>query len=220
MGILQPLVGEDSSGWAARRFRRRRFDLFRGLLSRLPRPLRLLDVGGTASVWKATGLAAEADVEVTILNVEPVGPTSDRIVAHRGDARSMPEFDDGAFHVVFSNSVIEHVGDDADRRRMAREVRRVGRRYFVQTPNRYFPLEPHFLVPGFQFLPEEVQVALVSHFDVGQFRRRDAREARELVRSVRLLDRRELQRLFPEAWIQEERIVGLTKSLMAIGRFD
>ena len=68
----------------------------------------------------------------------------------------MPEFTTGEFDVVFSNSVIEHVGDFDDQRRMADEVRRVGRRFFVQTPNRWFPLEVHTRLPFVHWLPDAV----------------------------------------------------------------
>ncbi|HWS70973.1 MAG TPA: class I SAM-dependent methyltransferase, partial [Thermoanaerobaculia bacterium] len=63
-----------------------------------------------------------------------------------------------------SNSVLEHV---ADMPAMAREIRRVGRRWYVQTPNRWFPVEPHFLVPFFQFLPIATRAWLLTRFDLG-----------------------------------------------------
>jgi hypothetical protein len=114
--------------------------------------------------------------------------------------------------------VIEHVGGAADQKRMADEVQRVGRRYFVQTPNRYFPIEPHFLFPGFQFLPEAAQVFLLSHFRLGTYEIvRDRDYARTLVREIRLLSLSEFRRLFPQATIHRERLVGLTKSFIAYG---
>jgi 2-polyprenyl-3-methyl-5-hydroxy-6-metoxy-1,4-benzoquinol methylase len=79
----------------------------------------------------------------------------------------MRQFRDHQFDVVYSNSVIEHVGDLDDMRRMAQEIQRVGKRYFLQTPNRYFPIEPHFVFPFFQFLPRPVQISLVQKFRLG-----------------------------------------------------
>ena len=73
-----------------------------------------------------------------------------------GDGRALP-FRDEAFDVVFSNSVIEHVGDAASQRRFAREVARVGRAYWVQTPNRWFPVEQHLLTPLVHWLPKSWQ---------------------------------------------------------------
>jgi hypothetical protein len=80
--------------------------------------------------------------------------------AKRGDGRQLP-FRDAAFDVVFSNSVIEHVGDAASQERFAREVARVGRSYWVQTPNRWFPVEQHLLTPLVHWLPRRWQRAIL-----------------------------------------------------------
>jgi hypothetical protein len=98
---------------------------------------------------------------------------------------------------------------------MAREVKRVGMRYFVQTPNKYFPIEPHFLFPCFQFLPVPVRTWLLQHFHLGwRGRVADPQAARASVNSVRLLTRAELTDLFPEASLFEEKLLGLTKSFV------
>lgn len=125
-----------------------------------------------------------------------------------GDARALP-FADREFAVVFSNSVIEHVGGWDDQVRFADEVRRVGSRYFVQTPNRWFPIEPHYQLPFIQFLPHRLVVALRSRFQLGHV-------PRDGSLSIRLLDARALRTLFPDAEIHRERILGVTKSLMAV----
>lgn len=162
------------------------------------------------------------DVHVTLLNIDdqPVsGPKFESVV---GDARDLSRYPTHAFDVVFSNSVIEHLGPDfADQKKMADEIRRVGKRYFVQTPNRYFPIEPHFLTPGFQFLPVDVRVWLVSNFNVGWYKRiPDKAEAKREVESISLLSRGDLRRLFPDARVYEETILGLTKSFVAYGGWE
>jgi hypothetical protein len=130
----------------------------------------------------------------------------------------MPEFGDKQFDVVFSNSVIEHVGDFADQRRMADEVQRVGRRYYVQTPNRYFPMEPHFLFPLFGVLPIPVRAFLLRHLSLGWYTKiGDRAESFRVARSIRLLTRRELLSLFPGAQLVRERVAGLTKSYTVFG---
>ena len=125
-------------------FRRKRFAFFNSLLSRLRRPVSLLDVGGAESYWKTMGMNGDDQVFITLLNLTKENVTLPNITSTVGDAREI-QYEDNSFDVVFSNSVIEHVGSRADQMQMANEVRRVGKRYFVQTPNRYFPLEPHFL---------------------------------------------------------------------------
>jgi len=202
----------------ANRFRRRRFRLFRSLLRPLPDPVRILDVGGTEGFWEQMGAAEDPSLEIVLLNIAEEAPDAGNVEAIDGDARDLSRFDDDGFDVVFSNSVIEHLGTRADQERMAREVRRVGRRYFVQTPNRYFPVEPHFLFPGFQFLPVATRIALVRRFALGYHDALpDPEDARRAVEEIRLLGSRELRRLFPDAELYRERVLGLTKSLIAYG---
>lgn len=198
----------------AAHLRRKRFAFFESLVSRVPKPLRILDVGGTQRFWEVMGFAGAERMEITILNLtlQPVSlPNFTGVV---GDARDL-QFADSSFDVVFSNSVIEHVGSYQDQCRMAREVKRVGTRYFLQTPNRYFPIEPHFLFPYFQFLPVPVRVWLLQHFTLGwRSRTPDGVEAKALVESIRLLSKAELLALFPEACLFQERLMGLTKSFV------
>jgi SAM-dependent methyltransferase len=199
----------------ASRMRARRHEMFRSLLDGLPRPLRILDVGGTKTVWETMGLTERPDVQITILNLAREKSHYSNVRSTIGDARDMRHFSDGQFDVVYSNSVIEHVGAGEHMIRMASEIRRVGKRYFVQTPNRYFPIEPHFVFPMFQFLPIPLRVLLVQNFSLGWISREsDRRRAEEAVRSVNLLSRRELQVLFPDGTMVQERLFGLTKSLL------
>lgn len=194
--------------------RQRRFALFRSLLDRLPRPVRLLDVGGTQFFWEMMGFRGGDGLEITMLNLMPswTRPGFHSVV---GDARDMRQFADQEFDIVFSNSVIEHVGDPQAQRRMASEIKRVGKRYFVQTPNRNFPLEPHFFFPGFQFLPLPARIWLLQHFDLGWYKKiPDYHAARQEVETIRLLSRREVTQLFPEGRLHEERFVGLTVSFV------
>lgn len=164
------------------------------------------------------GFGDSPGVQIILLNLRTRGLDSRNFVSIAGDARDMRQFADGDFDIVFSNSVIEHVGCFADQRRMAEEVRRIGRRYFVQTPNRYFPIEPHFLVPMFQFLPRPVQVFLATRFALGWYRRFESEEkARRELETIRLLTLDELMALFPRAHVYEERWLGLAKSYVVYG---
>jgi hypothetical protein len=212
--MLRALADNRDPRSLAGRLRRQRFTLFESLISRVPRPLRILDVGGTQQFWQVMGFAGAERIEVTILNLTPEPVSLPNFIGVTGDARDL-HFGDASFDVVFSNSVIEHVGGYHDQCRMAREVKRVGARYFLQTPNRYFPIEPHFLLPCFQFLPVPARVWLLQHFSLGwRSRTRDAKEARASVESVRLLSKAELMALFPEATLFKERVMGLTKSFV------
>jgi SAM-dependent methyltransferase len=101
--------------------------------------------------------------------VTAVGRTSlDRFAAAfpavtvvQADGRSLP-FADGAFELGFSNAVVEHVGGREEQRRFVHELCRVAERVFVTTPNRWFPLEVHSLVPFAHWLPRRARDRILS----------------------------------------------------------
>jgi ubiquinone/menaquinone biosynthesis C-methylase UbiE len=219
--LIKSLADNSSGASLATRMRRARFALFLSLLRKLNEPVRILDIGGTQGFWNLMAGEDELDATVTLLNIEHQPVTSGKFVSEVGDARRMPQFGDRSFDVVFSNSVIEHVGSYADQRSMAREVMRIGRRYFVQTPNKRFPVEPHFLFPFFQYLPVAVRAQLTHRFDVGWYQRFESLgDARREVESIQLLTRRKFVALFPGAKIYSEKFFGLTKSFVAYAGWD
>lgn len=209
--MLGPLRARTTS-WAAssdriRRGRERRYERFLVLCS-VREDERILDVGA------GHGAALERFNSVNpIVAVDLVEPRAEGWLAQsnvevgQADGTDLP-YSDREFPVAFSNSVIEHVPKDRQAA-FAQEIRRVADRYYVQTPNRYFPIEPHYQLPLVQFLPERVLKALNQRFSFG-FREKGRWEP------VRLLSARELERLFPDAVIHRERLFGLTKSLMAV----
>jgi 2-polyprenyl-3-methyl-5-hydroxy-6-metoxy-1,4-benzoquinol methylase len=198
------------------RFRIKRFQIFADLLAPLPRPLRILDVGGTQVFWEQMGFVHEENVEIVLLNLSKVDAKHANFASVVGDARDLKFYEDGFFDVVFSNSVIEHVGNYDQQKQMVQEMVRVGRRYFVQTPNRNFPIEPHFMFPFFQFLPMLMKLFIIRK--LWWFRRiDDKRQATEAIESIRLLNRHELLAMFPEPNVCEEKLFGLTKSFMVYG---
>jgi SAM-dependent methyltransferase len=213
MSLLGRLADIREPGSAASALRRRRVHFLLDLLHDVPPPVRLLDVGGTPQFWK--GHLPLPGTAITVLNLA-LGPDVAGVTQVAGDARDMRGFGEGSFDVVFSNSVIEHVGGPGDQARMAREVARVGRRWVVQTPNRMFPVEPHFLAPFFQFLPRRLKLLLVRWRRMGWYARaRTAAEAAGFVDGVRLLRASDLALMFPQCMLVEEGVLGLAKSFMA-----
>jgi len=198
-------------------FRRRRMLRFAAEL-RITAATRVLDIGGTPECWSLLPLSPR----VTLLNTPRA--KDDLAAANEwvaGDGRALP-FRDGAFDVVFSNSVIEHVGDRESQRRFAEEVMRVGRAYWVQTPNRWFPVEQHLLTPFVHWLPRSWQRVLVPRFNVWQLIARPAEDRRRFyaehyLSDVRLVTATELSGLFPGTRVIRERFWGWTKSLVAVG---
>jgi len=213
------LVDNRSEASVAHCLRLRRFQYFWSLIEDLPRPVRVLDVGGTPSYWQQMGYAGGEDLDLTVVNVDfdAQSEVLPGIRCEPGDARDLSRFEDDSFDIVFSNSVIEHVGGFEDQRRMANEVRRLGTRYLLQTPNYFFPIEPHFVFPLFQFMPIPVRAALIQRFPIAWSGRvRNYEKARRAVSSIRLLRRSQLIELFPDAHIVPERLAGLVKSWMMI----
>jgi SAM-dependent methyltransferase len=218
---LRSLADSRRPGSVADRFRQRRFRRLRELIDTLPRPVRILDVGGTTEFWERVGYAGDVGIEIVLVNLVEQAAAPSNITSTVGDAADLAEYGDGAFDVVVSNSVIEHLPTPKLQARMASEVQRVGRRAYLQTPNRYFPLEPHFLFPFFGILPLTVRAFLLQHMDLGWHKRRpDREEALADVRSVRLVSGSELRRLFPAARFENERLLFFTKSFVVLDGWE
>jgi hypothetical protein len=200
----------------ANRFRQKRMRRFLALVSpRAGRPVRILDVGGTADYWHALpGLYAREDVEITVVNLSEREFDDHNLKVRQGDARDLSRFGDQSFDVVHSNSVIEHVGLWKDMQRMAAEVRRLAPRYFVQTPNVWFPLEPHYRLPLVHWLPEQMRAGIIDKLD--RFPSGGEHDGIAEVQKTFLLSAAQMRALFPDAALERERFAGLTKSLIAV----
>jgi len=197
-------------------FRRRRMLRLAGLFGIEPGWL-VLDVGGTPAIWDLCPVRPR----LVILNQprarEPVPPG---VLYVDGDGASLP-FPDQSFDLVFSNSVIEHLGSREAMARFAAEVRRTARRYFIQTPDAASPVEPHLYTPFLHWLPRSWQRALAPRFSLWTLLSHASPDQRDFyirhyLEEIRLLHARELQDLFPEARIVRERFLGLPKSLIAV----
>jgi hypothetical protein len=181
----------------------------------LPRNARILDVGGTQDIWLRHYDKLPPGASITLLNTDDVA-VSPGIDRTSGDARNLSCYKDNEFDLCFSNSLIEHFESFQEQELVAQEIRRVSRSYFVQTPNRYFPLEPHFLFPGWQFLPTWIRVQMIRRWDLGWMKKNaDVVLAYKIAVSIRLLSKREVQALFPYGQVLREKVGPLTKSFVA-----
>ena len=179
---------------------------------RVTESTRIVDVGGTTQNW---GYIPEAPT-VTICNINIEDETQGRFVFKRADGTKLP-FGNDSFDIAFSNSVIEHVGDWEKQKAFSEEIRRVSKNYYVQTPNRWFVVEPHFIAPVIHMLPRTLYRRLVPLFSLWYWIRRPSREeVGRVFDEIRLLDRKEVRMLFPDAEIIEERVLGMTKSFIAV----
>lgn len=199
-------------------FRPRRIRMFRAMFPEIDQGATVLDIGGTPGWWE---MVAPIDIRLTILNVEPDKGDEVRRLGYRfvhGDGCSLP-FGDEEFDLVVSNSVIEHVGSLDDQEAFAREAMRCGKHLYLQTPNRWFPIEPHLIAFGVHWLPNSIARYLVRWFSIwGLTTRPTARQVDEFFTHTRLLTRREVVALFPGCRIGAERVAGLTKSFLVTSR--
>jgi hypothetical protein len=205
-------------------FRARRFEEIRKIIQAIldeKGHADILDLGGSEKYWLIGADFIRANrhrLKFTIINPE-IQESSDTALFNfvAGNACDPALFGGRRFDFVHSNSVIEHVGDVEQMRRFAKNTRRLGDRYYMQTPNFWFPYEPHFRFPGFQWLPERVRAWLMMKRRLGFFARQtDWNEARYHVESIRLLSSSDVHGLFPDAAIKHEWFLGLPKSIMAI----
>jgi hypothetical protein len=199
------------------RSRASRWQIFRSTFPDIGE-MRVLDLGGTPETWR---LSPVKPFHVTVLNLydygDPGGPDLDHI---QGDACRAGEVlkewgRQSDFDLVFSNSLIEHVGGHARRVDLAKQVRELAPRHWVQTPYRYFPLEPHWLFPAMQFMPAMARVSIAMHWPLS-WTVNKADLAREQVLWTELLSITEMRDLFPDSVIVREKALGLTKSLIAV----
>jgi hypothetical protein len=215
---VRRLADDEDPASLSNKLRAKRFRQFEAWAAQMPRPLRILDVGGTNDFWQQRNWAGRSDVRIFSLNMVPEKQLHENIQPIAGDATNLAQFADGSFDIAFSNSVIEHLFTFDNQRRAAREIQRVGKTFWVQTPNYWFPMEPHFQVPGWQWMPVQMRIAIIRRVRCGwRGPCPDRTAARQLVEEVRLLSRSELGTIFPGATLIPERFCGLVKSWTAVG---
>jgi hypothetical protein len=177
--------------------------------------MRVLDLGGTAESWRRAPVRPE---HVHLVN--PTGPDDSLppwMSTEIGDACALDDdLLDGRFDLVYSNSVIEHVGGHARRVQFAAMVEAAAPRHWVQTPYRYFPIEPHLLAPGLQYLPLWLRARISRSWPLVHTRSGDLDDAIASQLGTELLDITQLRHYFPSSAILYERIAGIVKSIIVV----
>ena len=168
---------------------------------------RIIDLGGTPTFW----LDCPKPLDITVLNLPGFNPETPPATHHSitlvvGDACNVQLDGDPSFDIAFSNSVIEHVGDEDNQARMAREIRRLAPAYWVQTPSIWFPVEAHNNMPFWWFYPEPVKSYFIRRW------RKKLPAWTEMVETTTVLMRRHFQALFPDGRLWTERKFGFPKS--------
>lgn len=196
----------------AHRLRNQRTEEF---LRRFPdlSSMRVIDLGGTVDWWLSFPVRPDS---VTIVNLEIKDSKVPHIKTHQGDACSSSLTKLGNFDLVFSNSLIEHVGGPSRRLWLAQNIQTLADNWWVQTPYRYFPIEPHRVFPGQQWLPLAARARISRQWHLGHMRSDTYIQAVNDCLNTELLSLTEMRFLFANSEIWKERFMGLTKSIVAI----
>ena len=218
--MFKLLVNHHKKNSFVNQFRQKRFELLKNGIEKLIQKdhFKILDIGGDIQYWKNIGWQHPA-CKIHLLNLyESIVPENEtqQFNSSVGNGLSL-EYKKGEVDLIFSNSVIEHVGSYANQQIFAGEVRRVSDKYIVQTPSIWFPLEPHSLIPLFQFLPHSIRALLIMTFNINYFpKAKKYKEAIKVSHSTLMFTHKRFKQLFPEAEIQVERFLGIPKSYTAI----
>ena len=171
----------------------------------------VLDLGGYPETWtKRPQLSKRIDC----LNIHEVDWQSSQfpdyqITTSIGDGCSL-EYENNSYDILFSNSVIEHVGGWDKQQAFAREARRVGSRIWVQTPALECPLEPHFLAPFVHWMPIFVRRRILRWLTPwGWIEKPTQEEIDETIAFTQLLSKRQVKELFPDCTIMTERLLWI-----------
>jgi len=210
-GVVSRLIDPARPGSFVYRCRQRRHEEFNRRFPDLEK-MRVLDLGGTAASWRASAVRPLSLTLVNLSHEQDQGEPWMDIMYADACAGGFGQYD-----LVFSNSLLEHLGGHARRQQFADVVRESAPSWWVQTPYRYFPVEPHWVFPGFQFLPFRVRREITQRWKIGHMGAHvDKAEAAELVASVELISVTEMRSYFPTGEIWFERLAGLPKSLVAV----
>jgi hypothetical protein len=202
-------------------WRQKRRDLFVETIAPTPNDI-MLDVGGYPSIWSTRSPMVK---QVDCLNIHPVEWSEETAPQHHistvtGDGCAL-QYGDRSYDVLFSNSVIEHVGNWDRQCAFAAEVQRVGKKLWIQTPAYECPLEPHYLAPFVHWLPVPIREVCVRWFTPWAWITRPSKaEVHETVRDTQLLTKRQVRELFPECTILTERLLWVFPKSYVAYRVD
>ena len=179
-----------------------------------PAGAKIIDLGGHLPMWQWF----DHDFDVTLVNLPGSYKSTGKFGQYtfmEGDATNLSEnFADKSFDIVFSNSVIEHVGDESKQADFASEVMRLAKGYWVQTPSNYWSIEPHTGVVGYWLLPKFVQENLQKSWE------KELPVWTEMVRSTTVLPKKRMRELFPDSKLYIERKFLLEKSYATYKPFE
>lgn len=211
-------ASSDKSYSLGYQLRNKRFVDFENLLLKhfaKTEKIKILDVGGTAYFWEDKNIFKSSRLDITLLNLTEEKNLPKNMQSVAADATNIQIFERGSFDVVFSNSVIEHLYTWENQMKMANECMRVGNFFFIQTPNKHFPIEAHYVLPFVQYFPKNWTYNILTKTKLSRGLRWKPEDAQQYLDEIRLLSIKEMKSLFPMSNIYLEKFMGLNKSITA-----
>ena len=202
--------------------RTRKLELFNKLMNPT-KEMKILDIGSQINPtnecdiqfidyypWKSNVSAINLSSEHISL-IQQYYPEID---ARVGDACALP-WEDKQFDIVFSNAVIEHLGSVEKQKKMATEIMRVGKSWFVTTPNRWYPFEFHMRLPLVTWLPRNGYIRFGQVISYNHTKRKYMTGIRR--DDLRLMTAKDLRHCFPTSRIIKQRVTFMAEILICVG---
>jgi len=199
--------------------RARKMGLLRERVSLRPGD-RILDLGSQLDDGPGLLLESQVGAEAVVAcnidrdHLDRIGAALPGVGLVLADGRRLP-FADKSFDLVFSNAVIEHVGGIEDQTLMASEIQRVGKRWFITTPNRWFPFEFHTRMPFYSWLPAKTMTRAAHLWSYNHVAGRYQHGIRRA--HTRLMTCSELRRVFPSSSVLPIQVTVWPETLVVIG---
>jgi hypothetical protein len=225
-GLAKKLTDNDNNNSVSTKLRRQRIAPLLKIIEELyinKGSVTIADIGGTEKYWQIApnGFLNENKIEITIVNLPGslVPNNNGPFKFVEADACDLSCFENNSFDIAHSNSVLEHVGDWSRMKLFASEIRRISPLHFVQTPNFWFPIEPHCMTPFFHWLPQPIKIWLLMNYQLGHWSKADSvDQAVQDLESARLLNKKMLKELFKDSRIVTEWFCLFPKSFTAINK--
>lgn len=172
--------------------------------------MKILDLGGTPEIWDFVDLP----LNITCLNLSINTKmrnykTHHNIVFIEGDACNLSQFEYGDFDLVFSNSVIEHVGGNEKQTKFCDEVKRISDKHWIQTPHKNFPIEAHCGMFFWWYYPDWIK----QYFINGWSKKLPAWT--DMIVNTTFIDKDNLRKMLPKSRIFIEHYLIFPKSIIA-----
>ena len=200
----------------------RKLELFNKLMNPT-KEMRILDVGAEISPNSECNLQF-IDCYPWKNNVSAINLSSEHISLIKqyypevdvrvGDACNLP-WEDKHFDIVYSNAVIEHLGNFERQKKMATEIMRIGKSWFVTTPNRWYPFEFHMRLPFVTWLPRNGYIRFGQVISYNHMKRKYMAGIRR--DDLRLMTAKDLKHCFPTSRIIKQRVTFMAETLICVG---